>query len=695
MQKGNAAATAAFSLTGCRQHAANSRPGIVWASLHAGRRTLRSPHSSQGDAARCGGRFIRPVTSRAVECSAVQQSAAPSCCRHRRAQGICCAAASSTCTDGSTSLAEAEVLGALARIIDPDFGEDIVSCGFVRDLIADPASGRASFRLQLTTPACPVKAEFERLARQYVGAIPWVEDLTVVMSADPPKPVAPAAERPGGLASVKHIIAVSSCKGGVGKSTTAVNLAFTLLQMGGSVGIFDADVYGPSLPTMTSPEYKQIAADPVTRELTPVEYAGVKCMSFGWAGQGSAIMRGAMSSGLITQLLTQTQWGDLDYLVVDFPPGTGDIQLTLCQTMGISAAVIVTTPQQLAYVDVVKGIRMFARLQVPCVAAVENMSYFDGDDGKRYYPFGAGSGDRLRTEFGLPHLLRFPIAPAISAAGDGGTPLVVADPSCETAAVFMELGAAVVREVAKLDAMPRNAVRFDEAVDAFEITLPSGGNTPGTFRPLSDSSAAGAQQPVEQPQQQQPSTDHVSFTSPTAALASAALSDVTAASSDVTAASSPTPPLVAPGSTPAETAAAAAHRAAAARSFYVDPVVMRANDTSAAAIDEWTGERLAPQAAEGVRPASVSPCGNYAVQILWDDGFNQVAPFELLATLDRLTPEQVQQRAAAVVATAEAVPAGPPPAAPPIAPAESSNGSGDAPEATSEAQRILAAAQGR
>lgn len=495
--------------------------------------------------------------------------------------------------DATTTDAEVDVLEALARIIDPDFGEDIVSCGFVKDLDADASLGVASFRLLLTTPACPVKAEFERLARLYVGEVPWVTQVNVVMDAEPPKPSAPAAERPGGLANVKHIIAVSSCKGGVGKSTTAVNLAFTLLQMGGRVGIFDADVYGPSLPTMTNPEVSVLIADPKTRELSPVEYEGVKCMSFGWAGQGAAIMRGAMTSGLITQLLTQTKWGELDYLVVDFPPGTGDIQLTLCQTMGISAAVVVTTPQKLAYVDVVKGIRMFARLQVPCVAAVENMSYFDGDDGKRYFPFGSGSGERIRNDFGVPHLLRFPISPAISSAGDSGSPLVVSDPSSDTAAVFMALGAAVVREIAKLEAIPRNAVRFDEEVAAFAISLPSGGSAPGTSRPLPAKSEGRP--------------------------------------------------------TDAAQVAAAGYRAAQQRSFHVDPMVVRLNDTSAVAIDEWTGERLAPQVTAEMRPTSIASCGNYAVQIMWEDGFNQVAPFELLATLDRLTPEQLTQRKQAVI----------------------------------------------
>ncbi|KIZ01501.1 putative Protein mrp like protein, partial [Monoraphidium neglectum] len=235
-----------------------------------------------------------------------------------------------------------QVLSQLRRIIDPDFGEDIVACGFVKDMAIDADSGAVAFKLELTTPACPVKDQFKREATQYVQELPWVTSVDVTITSQPNKPLLAAdTGRPGGLRDVRHIIAVSSCKGGVGKSTT-------------SVGIFDADVYGPSLPTMVSPELRILRMDPETRAITPTDYEGVKLVSFGFAGQGSAIMRGAMVSGLITQMLTTSEWGDLDYLILDFPPGTGDIQLTLCQTVAITAAVIVTTPQKLAFVDVAK-----------------------------------------------------------------------------------------------------------------------------------------------------------------------------------------------------------------------------------------------------------------------------------------------------------------------------------------------------
>ncbi|BDA43886.1 Iron-sulfur cluster carrier protein [Coccomyxa sp. Obi] len=446
-----------------------------------------------------------------------------------------------------------QVLRELARIIDPDFGQDIVSCGFVKNLAVDPDAGRVQFTLELTTPACPIKDEFERKAHQYVSQLDWVSQVDVSMTAQPQRPLAPDDGRLGGLKEVSHVIAVSSCKGGVGKSTVAVNLAYTLAQMGAKVGIFDADVYGPSLPTMASPEVRVLVMDPETRTINPTEYEGVKLVSFGFAGQGSAIMRGPMVSGVIQQLLTTANWGKLDYLIVDFPPGTGDIQLTLCQTVQFSAAVIVTTPQKLAFVDVAKGIRMFARMAVPCAAVAENMSFFDGHDGTRYHPFGTGSGDRVQADFGIPHLVRFPILPELSAAGDGGRPLVVSDPASQTAEAFMELGAIVVREVAKLQRAQRNSVRYDEDLKAFAVRLPDAGR------------------PEE---------------------------------------------------------------------FFLHPAVVRRNDTSARSINEWTGERMLrdEDVADDVAPASVQPLGNYAVQISWQDGLNQVAPFELLARLPALDP---------------------------------------------------------
>ncbi|MCO5553666.1 hypothetical protein L7F22_007192 [Adiantum nelumboides] len=366
--------------------------------------------------------------------------------------------------------AERDVLGALANIIDPDFGMDIVSCGFVKDLVIEETHGKVSFRLELTTPACPVKDMFEQQARERVTALPWVKEVSITMSSQPARPLV-ADNVPRCLQNVSNIIAVSSCKGGVGKSTVAVNLAYSLAGMGARVGVFDADIYGPSLPTMVSPELRVLQMDAETKTIIPTEYLGVKLVSFGFAGQGSAIMRGPMVSGVINQLLTTTNWGELDYLVVDMPPGTGDIQLTLCQVVPITAAVIVTTPQKLAFIDVAKGVRMFSKLKVPCVAVIENMCHFEAD-GKRYYPFGRGSGQEVVEKFGIPNLFELPIRPTLSASGDGGQPEVVRDPVGDVAKIFSDIGVCVVQQCAKLRQQVATAVVYDKSIQAFRVKVP-------------------------------------------------------------------------------------------------------------------------------------------------------------------------------------------------------------------------------
>ncbi|KAM7259424.1 hypothetical protein ACFE04_015165 [Oxalis oulophora] len=402
--------------------------------------------------------------------------------------------ANGSSTSSSTRTQENDVLQALSQIIDPDFGTDIVSCGFVKDLHIDQTSGEVSFRLELTTPACPIKDMFEQKANEVVAALLWVKNVNVTMSAQPARPVY-AGQLPAGLQTISNIIAVSSCKGGVGKSTVAVNLAYTLAGMGARVGIFDADVYGPSLPTMVSPENRLLEMNPEKRTIIPTEYMGVKLVSFGFAGQGRAIMRGPMVSGVIDQLLTTTEWGELDYLVIDMPPGTGDIHLTLCQVLQLfalllfilrlahdynsnfspvvplTAAVIVTTPQKLSFIDVAKGVRMFSKLKVPCVAVVENMSYFDAD-GKRHYPFGKGSGSQVVQQFGIPNLFDLPIRPTLSAAGDSGMPEVVSDPLGEVSQIFQNLGVCVVQQCAKIRQQVSTAVTYDRANKAIRVKVP-------------------------------------------------------------------------------------------------------------------------------------------------------------------------------------------------------------------------------
>ena len=469
------------------------------------------------------------------------------------AGGAADGAAGSDGADGAGEERKAAVLSALRSIIDPDLGDDIVSCGFVKDLAVDAAGGAVSFRLHLTTPACPVKDRFKADAESVVGALEWVQEVQVAMSAAPPKPLSPAM--PPGLVNVSNILAVYSCKGGVGKSTVSVNLAYALAQMGARVGILDADIYGPSLPTMVSPEVTVLEMDAQTKRIKPNEYKGVKCVSFGYASQGAAaIMRGPMASGVVEQLLTTTDWGELDYLLIDMPPGTGDIQLTLCQGVPLTAAVVVTTPQKLAFVDVAKGVRMFARLRVPCAAVVENMAHFEVD-GVKHFPFGKGSGERICQAYGVPNLIEVPIEPDLSAAGDCGEPAVVSAPASATARTFGELGAAVVKEVSKI-----RSGRTDILVGFC-----------GTEDRLIAIDAPGME-----------------------------------------------------------------------RRLLLRAVDVRRADRGAASVDEWTGERLTDPAdvPEDIEPQEMAALGNYAVQILWPDGLNQVAPLDQLQDLPALTAEQ-------------------------------------------------------
>ncbi|GJQ10959.1 hypothetical protein GpartN1_g2750.t1 [Galdieria partita] len=342
-----------------------------------------------------------------------------------------------------------QILQVLKNIVDPDLKQNIVDLGFVRNLervVKEDGKYDVRFTLQLTTPACPIKEKFQNDAKEWVSSLHWVRNVEVDLEAIEGSR-APTSNRP--LNRIKHIIAVASCKGGVGKSTVAVNLAFTLAKLGGKVGIMDADIYGPSLPILVQPEDKIVQYK--DGRIIPLEYQSVKLMSFGYINPESAIMRGPMIANIMNQLLMETDWGDLDYLVIDMPPGTGDIQLTICQTVSLDAAVIVTTPQQLSFRDVIKGIQMFDKVSVPCVALVENMAYFEPNDilNKRYYLFGHGKGQKIASDYGIPFMESFPLDPDLCRWSDSGTPAVLALSESKVAQLYKSLASAIVQQIAK------------------------------------------------------------------------------------------------------------------------------------------------------------------------------------------------------------------------------------------------------
>jgi ATP-binding protein involved in chromosome partitioning len=304
---------------------------------------------------------------------------------------------------------EAQVLDAMRHIIDPDLGRDIVSLGFIKDVQID--GGKVSFRVELTTPACPIKERFKRQCEEAVSALPGVESVAVTMDAMKPKRrTAPEIDT---LAEVGAIVAVSSCKGGVGKSTVAAHLALAMARQGLKVALLDADVYGPSIPTLFNLHTPGVSV--AGNLIIPVESGGVRLMSMGFLlGESPAVLRGPIVSNYITQVLRQTMWGPLDYLLIDLPPGTGDIQLTITQQAKIDGAIIVTTPQALSLVDVARGILMFNKVEVPVLGVVENMSSFACDGcGKTHHPFGSGR-NTLQERFGLPTLAELPILPGFS-----------------------------------------------------------------------------------------------------------------------------------------------------------------------------------------------------------------------------------------------------------------------------------------
>ncbi len=315
-----------------------------------------------------------------------------------------------------------QVLEALRQVEDPDLHKDLVSLNMIQDLEIE--GGVVRFTINLTTPACPMKDKMRNDAERVVRALPGVEKVEVKMDA-----TVVGDGRNRGLMDmpVRNAIAVGSGKGGVGKSTVAVNLAIALAQMGAKVGLLDADIYGPNVPTMMGVTK---LPPPKSDKIVPAEAYGVKMMSIGFLVKADQplIWRGPMLHSAIRQFISDVEWGDLDYLIIDLPPGTGDAPLSLAQSLSLSGSIIVTLPQDVSLEDARRGLYMFRQLQVPVFGVVENMSYLELPDGTRMDIFGSGGGEKLAQEAGVPFLGGIPMDPAVRQGGDAGEPVVVAHP---------------------------------------------------------------------------------------------------------------------------------------------------------------------------------------------------------------------------------------------------------------------------
>jgi len=334
-----------------------------------------------------------------------------------------------------------QVLAALSTIQDPDLGRDVVSLGMIKDLAIDPA-GRVSFTFELTTPACPVRDRFKSQAQDAIMSLGGVSAVDVRMTAN----VRPAFMRPKPseiLPGVKQTIAVASGKGGVGKSTVAVNLAAALRLTGASVGLLDADIYGPSVPAMTG---SKTTPEQSNGHLLPIDAHGLKVMSFGqiYPGDQPTIYRGPMVGKAIEAMMTQVDWGQLDYLVIDLPPGTGDASLTLAQAVPLTGVAIVCTPQDVATDIAVKALQMFRKLNVTPLGLIENMSWYVCPDcGHRHDIFGHGGAESAARRLGVPFLGAIPLEESIREDADAGTPVVISRPDSAGAKAFTEIASQV------------------------------------------------------------------------------------------------------------------------------------------------------------------------------------------------------------------------------------------------------------
>jgi ATP-binding protein involved in chromosome partitioning len=358
------------------------------------------------------------------------------------------------------AVTENNVLDALRSVRDPDLHRDIVALKFVKDLRID--DGRVSFTIELTTPACPVKDQMRDQARTAVEQLPGVSSVDVKMTAQVRQAVGPDLNK-APVPNVRNIIAVGAGKGGVGKTTVAVNLAIALSQAGSRVAMIDGDIYGPNVPIMLGIQ-TQLTTD--GQKIVPAQQYGIQLVSMGFLTQddSAVIWRGPMLHGVIQQFFREVAWNNVDYLIVDMPPGTGDVALSLSQSVPVAGSVVVTTPQTVSLADTRRAIRMYQKLNVPPLGLIENMSHFVCPTCRTESDiFGKGGGETLATDMSVPFLGRIPIYEPIRVGGDTGIPIVVGEPKSPAAQAFRAAAEQLAAQVSiasyKKTAIPLMPVR--------------------------------------------------------------------------------------------------------------------------------------------------------------------------------------------------------------------------------------------
>ncbi len=353
----------------------------------------------------------------------------------------------------TSTLDAAAILEVLRPVQDPELRRSLVELNMIRDIRVEPE--RVAFTLVLTTPACPLREFIVDECKAAIRQLAPVEAIDITVTAETPR--SPSLPDRQSIAGVRNIIAISSGKGGVGKTSVSVNVAIALAQSGARVGLLDADIYGPNVPLMLGLQDQSLFVqkrEDGGEDIFPLENYGVKMVSMGLliGRDQPVIWRGPMLNGVIRQFLYQVQWGELDYLIVDMPPGTGDAQLTLTQAVPLAGAVIVTTPQSVALLDSRKGLNMFRQLQVPILGIVENMSYFIPPDlpDRQYDIFGSEGGETTARELGIPLLGRIPLEIALRQGGDAGQPIVVGQPESASAQALTQIAKTLAGRVSML-----------------------------------------------------------------------------------------------------------------------------------------------------------------------------------------------------------------------------------------------------